>query len=208
MCKTIWWTPLNRPVWPRFMARSGRGQTRSQQTQPQHRHLRHHLSASQNWQRTHPTGELPWLAWNGICMHHGQPSKGGHMHHPQHQQRTCTIIVHPCRGSWLLISPVGQDQPMNSYPCTQLYCSYCNKIDRSQLDCICKDTTTLADDIKEICSNGKDTFSRSWIQTRKIRSVWLSIKDHKPIQSNGQYPTCLIVSVHTLDQCLSKLASK
>jgi hypothetical protein len=48
---------------------------------------------------------------------------------------------------------------------------YCNKIDRSQLDRIYKDTTTLVDDIKEICFDGKEIFLRSRIQTQKIPSV-------------------------------------
>jgi hypothetical protein len=85
---------------------------------------------------------------------------------------------------------------------------YCNKIDRSRLDIIYKDTNALVDDIKDLCSDRETEFLRSWIQTRKIPSVWLSIKDHKPVQANGHHPTHLIVSTHKLTQCLSKLASK
>ncbi len=85
---------------------------------------------------------------------------------------------------------------------------YCNKIDRSRLDTIYKDTKTLVDDIEDLCSDRETEFLRSWNKTRKIPSVWLSIKDHKPVQANGRHPTCLIISAHNFTQCLSKLASK
>jgi hypothetical protein len=38
-------------------------------------------------------------------------------------------------------------------------------------------------------------------------SIPLSIKDHKPLQSNRQHPTNHIVSAHNITQCQSKLAS-
>ena len=43
---------------------------------------------------------------------------------------------------------------------------------------------------------------------KKIPSVRLSVKDHKPVGANGRHPTRLIVSAHNFTQCLSKLASK
>ncbi len=85
---------------------------------------------------------------------------------------------------------------------------YCNKIDRSRLDTIYKDTNALVDNIKDLCSGGEMEFLQSWIKTRKIPSVRLSIKDHKPVQENGCHSTCLIISAHNFTQCLSKLASK
>ncbi len=85
---------------------------------------------------------------------------------------------------------------------------YCNKIDRSRLNTIYKDTNALVDDIKDLCFDGETEFLRSWIKTRKIPSVRLSIKDHKPVQANGCHPTCPIVSAHNFTQCLSKSASK
>jgi hypothetical protein len=42
----------------------------------------------------------------------------------------------------------------------------------------------------------------------KIPHVCLTIKDHKPVRTNGRHPTRLIVSAHYFTQCLSKLASK
>ena len=81
-------------------------------------------------------------------------------------------------------------------------------MDRSRLDTIYKDTNALVDDSEDLCSDGEMEFLRSWIKTRKIASVHLSIKDHKPIQANGRHPTCLIVSVHNFTQCQSKVASK
>ncbi len=36
----------------------------------------------------------------------------------------------------------------------------------------------------------------------------LSIKDHKPVGTNGHHPTRLIILAHNFTQCLSKLASK
>ncbi len=85
---------------------------------------------------------------------------------------------------------------------------YCNKIDRSRLDTIYKDTNALVVDIKDLCSDGEAEFLQSWIKTRKIPSVWLSIKDHIPVQVNGCHPTCLIISARNFTQCLSKLALK
>jgi hypothetical protein len=35
--------------------------------------------------------------------------------------------------------------------------------------------------------------------------VRLLVKDHKPLQANALYPTCLIISAHNFTQCLSKL---
>jgi hypothetical protein len=79
---------------------------------------------------------------------------------------------------------------------------------RSRLDTIYKDTNALVDDSEDLCSDGEMEFLRSWIKTRKMPSVWLSIKDHKPVQANRRHPTRLIVSAHNFTQCLSKLASK
>ncbi len=85
---------------------------------------------------------------------------------------------------------------------------YCNEIHRSQLDRIYKDTTAIVNKIKDYCSDGKENFLRSWVETKKIPSVHLSIKDHKPLQPNGHHPTHLIISAHNFTKCLSKLASK
>jgi hypothetical protein len=71
-----------------------------------------------------------------------------------------------------------------------------------------KDTTAIVDKIEDYCSDGEANFLKSWVKTKKIPSVRLSIKDHKPLQPNGCHPTRLIVSAHNFTQCLSKLASK
>jgi hypothetical protein len=73
---------------------------------------------------------------------------------------------------------------------------YCNKNYRSRLDKNYKDTNTLVDNIEDLCSDGETEFLRSWIKTRKIPFVRLSIMDHKPVQANGCHPTCLIISAH------------
>jgi hypothetical protein len=85
---------------------------------------------------------------------------------------------------------------------------YCNKIDQLQLDRIYKDTTAIVKEIEDYCSDGKANFLRSWVKTKKILSVCLSIKNHKPLQPNGRHPTHLIVSAQNITQCLRKLASK
>jgi hypothetical protein len=85
---------------------------------------------------------------------------------------------------------------------------YCDEITRSNLDQIYRDTNTLIKDIDHLCSNGKVQFLKSWVKTKRILSVHLSIKDHKPVSTNGRYPMQLIVSAHNFTQCLSKLASK
>jgi hypothetical protein len=85
---------------------------------------------------------------------------------------------------------------------------YCNEIPQSHLDRVYKDTMSLIDEIDHLCSDGEEQFLRSWAKTKKIPSVRLSIKDHKPVGSNGRHPTRLIVSAHNFTQCLSKLASK
>jgi hypothetical protein len=86
---------------------------------------------------------------------------------------------------------------------------YCNKIPRrSHLDRVNKDTMSLIDEIDHLCSDGEEQFLRSWAKTKKIPSVRLSIKDHKPVGSNGRHPTRLIVSAHNFTQCLSKSIEK
>jgi hypothetical protein len=85
---------------------------------------------------------------------------------------------------------------------------YCSEVNRSRLDEIYKDTTALIDEIDNLCSDGESAFLQSWLKTRKIPSLRLSIKDHQPPQTNGRYKTRLIVSAHNFTQCLSKLASK
>jgi hypothetical protein len=85
---------------------------------------------------------------------------------------------------------------------------YCNKIDRSRLDTIYRDTNALVDDIEDLCSDREMEFFQSWIKTRKIPSIRLSIKDHEPVKANKSHPTRLIVSAYNFTQCLSKLASK
>ena len=85
---------------------------------------------------------------------------------------------------------------------------YCNEIPRANLDQIYKDTNTFIDEIDHLCSDGEAQFLRSWCKTKKIPSVHLTVKDHKPVGTNGRHPTRLIVSAHNFTQCLSKLASK
>jgi len=85
---------------------------------------------------------------------------------------------------------------------------YCNEVPRTRLDEIYKNTTALVEDIDHLCSDGESNFLHSWLKTRKIPSLRLSVKDHQPIQTNGRYKTRLIVSAHNFTQCLSKLASK
>ncbi len=85
---------------------------------------------------------------------------------------------------------------------------YCNEIPRANLDQIYKDTLTIIEGIDNLCSDGESQFLQSWCRTKKIPSVRLSIKDHKPVGPNGRYPTRLIISAHNFTQCLSKLASK
>jgi hypothetical protein len=88
-----------------------------------------------------------------------------------------------------------------------LHC-YCNKIPCSNLDQIYKDTNALIEEIDYLCFNGEVQFFKSWVKIRRILSMHLSIKDHKPVRTNGRHPTQLIVSAHSFTQCLSKLAYK
>jgi hypothetical protein len=85
---------------------------------------------------------------------------------------------------------------------------YCKEIPRANLDKIYQDTHAIIDDIKHLCSDGETDFVQSWVKTKKIPSVHLSVKDHKPVGVNGCHPTRLIVLAHNFTQCLSKLASK
>ncbi len=84
---------------------------------------------------------------------------------------------------------------------------YCNEINWLQLDQIYKNTTAIVDEIEDYCSDGEVNILRSWIKTKKMPSVCLSIKDYKPLQPNECHSTRLIVSAHNFTQCLSKLAS-
>jgi hypothetical protein len=85
---------------------------------------------------------------------------------------------------------------------------YCKEIPCTNLDPIYQDTNAIIDDIKHLCSDGETDFLQSWVKIKKIPSVRLSMKDHKPVGANGRHPTRLIVSAHNFTQCLSKLASK
>ena len=62
---------------------------------------------------------------------------------------------------------------------------YCKEIPRSNLDRIYKDTNAIIDEIEHLCSDGETQFLRSWCKTKKIPSVRLSVKDHKPVGANG-----------------------
>ncbi len=114
-----------------------------------------------------------------------------------------TLVQPDKTGQWIPIRIIDYIVDMEIH----LHC-YSNEINRSQLDWIYKDTTTIVDEIEVYCSDGKANFLRSWVKTKKIPSVCLFIKDHKPLQPNGRHPTRLIVSAHNFTQCLSKLASK
>jgi hypothetical protein len=85
---------------------------------------------------------------------------------------------------------------------------YSKEIPRANLDWIYQDTNAIIDDIEHLCSDGETDFLQSWVKMKKIPSVRLSVKDHKPVGANGRHPTRLIVSAHNFTQCLSKLASK
>jgi hypothetical protein len=85
---------------------------------------------------------------------------------------------------------------------------YCKEIPCANLDSIHRDTNPIMDDIEHLCFDGETDFLQSWVKTKKIPSVRLSVKDHKLVKANGRHPTRLIVLVHNFTQCLSKLASK
>jgi hypothetical protein len=85
---------------------------------------------------------------------------------------------------------------------------YCKEIPCANLDWIYQDTNAIIDDIKHLCSDGETDFLQNWVKTKKILSVHLSVKDHKPVGANSRHPTRLIVSAHNFTQCLNKLASK
>jgi hypothetical protein len=85
---------------------------------------------------------------------------------------------------------------------------YCKEIPCTNLDQIYQYTNAIIDDIEHFCSDGEIDFLQSWIKTRKIPSVRLSVKDHKPVGANGRHPTRLIVLANNFTQCLSKFASK
>ncbi len=75
---------------------------------------------------------------------------------------------------------------------------YCNEINWLQLDRIYKDTTAIVNKIEDYCSNSEAKFLRSWVETKKIPSVCLSIKDLKPLQ-----PHCLSTQLHTVSEQVS-----
>jgi hypothetical protein len=52
---------------------------------------------------------------------------------------------------------------------------YCKEIPCANLDQICQDTNTIIDDIKHLCSDSETDFLRSWVQTKKIPSLRLSV---------------------------------
>jgi hypothetical protein len=85
---------------------------------------------------------------------------------------------------------------------------YCTEIPRTRLDSVHKDTKAFVEEINHFISDGKQQFLDSWINMKKIPTIQLIVKDHKPRNPNGHYPTQLIVSAHTFTQCLSKIASK
>ncbi len=65
---------------------------------------------------------------------------------------------------------------------------YSNEIPCSNLDQIFRDTNTLIEDINHLCSNEEVQFLKSWVKTRRILSMHLFIKDHKPFVTNGRHP--------------------
>ena len=116
---------------------------------------------------------------------------------------TWSVVQSDKTGLWLPIRIADYVADMEGH----LNC-YCNEIPRSNLDRIYKDTNAIIEDIEHLCSDGEAQFLRSWCKTKKIPSVCLSMKVHKPVAANGRHPTQLIVSAHNFTQCLSKLASK
>jgi hypothetical protein len=84
---------------------------------------------------------------------------------------------------------------------------YCTEIPRTRLDSIHKDTKAFMEEINHLVSDGQRQFLNSWINTKKIPTLRLSVKDHKPHNPNSRHPTRLIVSAHNFTQCLSKIAS-
>ncbi len=85
---------------------------------------------------------------------------------------------------------------------------YCTETPCTRLYSIHKDTKAFVEEINHLVSDGERQFLDSWINTKKIPTLQLSVKDHKPCNLNGRYPTWLIVWAHNFTQCLSKIASK
>jgi hypothetical protein len=87
---------------------------------------------------------------------------------------------------------------------------YCTETPRTRLDSIQiqKDTKAFVENINHHIFDGKRQFLDSWINMKKIPTLQLSVKYHKPHNPNDCYPTQLIVSAHNFTQCLSKIASK
>jgi hypothetical protein len=77
---------------------------------------------------------------------------------------------------------------------------YCTEITRARLDSIHKDTKAFVEEINHLISDGEQQFLDSWINTNKTPTLQLSVKDHKPHNPNGCYPTRLIVSAHNFTQ--------
>lgn len=57
-------------------------------------------------------------------------------------------------------------------------------------------------------SHGEHRFLQTWIRTRKIPTLALTVKDHKPPNADGNYPMRTIVSAHNFTQGFAKLASQ
>ena len=85
---------------------------------------------------------------------------------------------------------------------------YCTTINTARLAEIYSRCEALLNKYEGWMSNGESKFLRTWIRTRKIPTLALTVKDHKPPNADGNYPMRTIVSAHNFTQGFAKLASQ
>ena len=84
----------------------------------------------------------------------------------------------------------------------------CNEVKNPELTATYKKANELLAKFENMMSESEAKYMKCWIQSRRIPTPRLSIKDHKAPREDGTYPTRLLIPATNFTQCYAKFAYK
>lgn len=84
----------------------------------------------------------------------------------------------------------------------------CKVVTHERLSSTYKEAQELLEKFEPLMNKGEYEFIEQFIKTRRIPMPRLLIKDHKPTNDDGTYPTRLLVPATNFTQCFAKLSYK
>ena len=81
------------------------------------------------------------------------------------------------------------------------------QVPRTEVVKIHEETVEFADSIHDFISTDEYDFIQESLMSKAIPRPQLLVKDHKPVEASGDFPTCLVIPAMNFTVALSKLVS-